>query len=183
MTCIIGYVDKGKVYMGSDSAGVGGWTLTRVAQPKVFQVGDFLFGYTTSFRMGYLINFAFTPPEIGGEDLVKYLNTSFIDAIRKVLKDGGFASKSNEVENGGTFLVGHSSGRLFTVQDDYAVIESNLNFASVGCGSQLALGAMSALQSYSGTPFWRIKKSLEIVENLSSGVCGPFHIITFKEDK
>lgn len=52
MTCIVGIVDNGKVYMGADSLGVGGLSKRVRKDPKLFRVGEFVFGYTSSFRMG-----------------------------------------------------------------------------------------------------------------------------------
>ena len=62
MTCIVGVVDNGKVYMGGDSAGVGGLCIETRKQPKVFRNGDFLIGYTDSFRMGQLLQYKMSPP-------------------------------------------------------------------------------------------------------------------------
>jgi hypothetical protein len=59
--------------------------------------------------------------------------TFFIDKVRTVLKDGGFATKEKEMEQGGTFLVG-IRGRLFSVQSDYQIAESASRFEAVGCG-------------------------------------------------
>ena len=58
MTCIVGLVHEGVVYIGGDSAGVGGMSLTVRADEKVFQNGEFLMGFTTSFRMGQLLRYS-----------------------------------------------------------------------------------------------------------------------------
>ena len=50
MTCIVGVAHKGAVYIGGDSAAVAGWALTCRADHKVFKNGDFVMGFTTSFR-------------------------------------------------------------------------------------------------------------------------------------
>lgn len=55
MTCVVGLVDKGTVYIGVDSAAVQGWTRRKSRVAKVFHRGPFLIGYTTSFRMGQLL--------------------------------------------------------------------------------------------------------------------------------
>jgi hypothetical protein len=55
MTCIVGIVENGKVYMGGDAAGVNGYSVRVRKDPKLFKVGEFLFGYTSSFRMGQLL--------------------------------------------------------------------------------------------------------------------------------
>ena len=44
MTCIIGLVEKGHVYMGGDSIAVSDWDMERLRPQKVFQVGDYLIG-------------------------------------------------------------------------------------------------------------------------------------------
>ena len=49
MTCIIGLIDNGKVYMGCDSAGVAGLDMYGRADQKIFKVDNFIMGFTTSF--------------------------------------------------------------------------------------------------------------------------------------
>ena len=62
MTCIVGLEHKGKVYIGGDSAGVAGYSLSVRADQKVFINGNFIFGFTSSFRMGQILRFGFNPP-------------------------------------------------------------------------------------------------------------------------
>ena len=107
MTCIVGLVHEGVVYIGGDSAGVGGMSLTVRADEKVFQNGEFLMGFTTSFRMGQLLRYSLKPPRRHpDDDIHQYMVVDFINAVRECLKSGGYASKKNDVESGGTFLVG-----------------------------------------------------------------------------
>lgn len=172
MTCIVGLVDNNKVYIGGDSAGVGDYDLTVRADAKVFRNGPFLFGFTSSFRMGQLLRYAFTPPK-HDSDLgdYQYLVTVFIDAVRKCLKDGGFASKKEETEHGGTFLVGYR-GHLYRIDADYQVGEAVDPFSACGCGYNVALGAMFA--SEGDDPERRIRQALRAAERFSAGVRGPF---------
>ena len=44
MTCIVGLVHEGVVYIGGDSAGVAGLSLTVRADEKVFRNSDFFDG-------------------------------------------------------------------------------------------------------------------------------------------
>jgi len=179
MTCIIGVVHEDKVYIGGDSAGVGGYSLILRADEKVFQNGPVLMGFTSSFRMGQLLRYSLSVPvhPFGPDgqpmDTYEYMVTIFIDAVRKCLKDGGFAEKENEKEWGGTFLVGYK-GRLFMIQDNYQVAESIDNFQSVGCGEEIARGALCVTQGL--PPEQRIRLALEAAERYSAGVRGPFLI-------
>jgi ATP-dependent protease HslVU (ClpYQ) peptidase subunit len=179
LTCIIGVVHEDKVYMGGDSAGVGGYALIIRADEKVFQNGPFLMGFTTSFRMGQLLWYSLSAPahpfDGNGQpiDTYKYMVTIFINAVRQCLKDGGYASTEKGQEFGGTFLVGYK-GKLFMIQDNYQVAESVDNFQSVGCGDEIARGALCVTPDL--PPEQRIKLALEAAERYSAGVRGPFLI-------
>ena len=180
MTCIVGYVDKleNKVYIGGDSAGVGGYNLTVRSDEKVFKNGDYLMGFTSSFRMGQLLRYAFTPPVLEeGENINKFMCTKFIDAVRQCLKDGGYASKDKEEESGGTFLVGYK-GRLFEIENDYQVAIHADGYATVGCGDQIANGALYAVDNYSITTTSKLTIALEAAERFSAGVRSPFLILS-----
>lgn len=176
MTCIAGLVDNGKVWIGGDSAGVTGFDVCIRSDSKVFKVGDFIFGFTTSFRMGQLLRFSFTPPKRHSDkDIMAYMVTDFIDGIRKCFKDGGFANKSNDVETGGTFLVGHE-GRLFCIESDYQVGEPSDYYHAVGCGESYAKGSFYSTKQLSASK--RIELALKSAEHHSAGVRGPFTILS-----
>lgn len=174
MTCIIGLVHDGRVYIGGDSAGIAGWDLTIRNDPKVFRNGPFLIGFSSSFRMGQLLRYSLKPPlHENGIDTGRYLTTTFIDAVRDCLKAGGYARKESEQENAGFFLLGYQ-GRLFRVDSDYQVGESLDGYDAVGCGSEAARGALYAAAHL--PPRKRIRLALKASEHLNAGVRGPFHI-------
>lgn len=181
MTCIVGFSTKGKVYIGGDSAGVDTSTygITIRRDPKVFRNGPCIMGFTTSFRMGDLLHYALTVPERHpDEDIDKWMRTTFVDAVRGALKTGGFANKENEVEHGGTFLVGYE-GRLFAVYDNYQVEEAVDPYNAVGCGEEYAKGAMAAMiRAGDIAPEDMIRIALEITERNCAGVRAPFNIVT-----
>ncbi|MCO5071123.1 MAG: hypothetical protein M9944_07950 [Rhizobiaceae bacterium] len=175
VTCIVGLVEKGAVYIAGDSAGVVGLTLTVRADQKVFTNGEFVMGFTTSFRMGQLLRHAFTPPKRHPDVSVeKFMVTDFINAVRECLQSGGYAEKHNGAERGGVFLVGYS-GRLFIVDSDYQVGEAADGFDAVGCGADIARGS---LYSSSGDPLKRLGVALDAAERFSAGVRRPFHYTT-----
>lgn len=175
MTCIVGLIHGSRVFIGGDSAGVGGYDLTVRADKKVFRNGDFVMGFTSSFRMGNLLQHTLTPPRRHpDDDIHKYMVSDFVDAVRECLKKGGYASKEKETESGGTFLVGYS-GRLFTIHDDYQVGEGLDNYAACGCGEAYALGSLHASK---GDPRTRVTMALAAAERFSAGVRGPFHVVS-----
>jgi ATP-dependent protease HslVU (ClpYQ) peptidase subunit len=175
MTCIVSVIDDGDVYMGGDSAGAAGWSIMTRADAKVFRNGEFLMGFTDSFRMGQILRYAFAPPHLCPDaDLHRYMVVDFVNAVRESLKQGGWARKDSEQEAGGTFLVG-VRGRLFCVCSDYQVGENAHGFDAVGCGHDLAKGVLYA--SGGQPPRERIRVALEAAEQFSNGVRGPFVIL------
>lgn len=180
MTCIVGIAHKGSVFIGGDSAGVSGLDVDRRKDRKVFRNGDFIFGFTSSFRMGQLLNYALEPPEYDETNEMKFMTTTFINAIRECLKEGGFAKREKEVEEGGTFLVGFR-GKLYTVYDDYQVAENLNGIASVGCGESYAKGSLFTTANMKKPPKERILLALKAAEEFSGGVSSPFFIETLKK--
>lgn len=175
MTCIVGVKHKGGVVIGGDSAGVSGLDLVVRSDRKVFVKGDYVMGFTTSFRMGQLLHHALTVPVCyDGMDLEHFMVTSFVNAVRDCLKSGGFASKDKEEEQGGCFVVGYK-GRLFTIEGDYQVGEAVDSFTAVGCGAKFALGSLCETENLK--PKDRVQRALNAAERYSAGVRKPFHIV------
>lgn len=174
MTCIVGLVDRKTVYIGADSASVAGWTRRVTRLPKVFRRGPFLIGYTTSFRMGQLLEHSLAVPPQGPErDDMRYMVTVFAEHVRALLKERGVAKIEANAESGGQFLVGYRA-RLYSVQTDFQVNEMSDGFDAVGSGAEYALGALSALRGTS--PVLRLKRALEISSHFNMGVSPPFFV-------
>ena len=161
--------------MGGDKQGSDGNHKAPLSTKKVFKTGSFLFGYTSSYRMGQILQYSFSPPTPKeGQDTLEYMASSFIDAVRECLKTGGYATNNSGSEAGGNFLVGYR-GRLFEVQPDFSVIESSLPFNSVGCGYSYALGSLSSTTEME--PNHRIMKALQAAEMFSVGVGDQFDVL------
>lgn len=177
MTCIVGLIDNGTVWIGGDSAGVSGLDLSTRADSKVFRNGEFLFGFTSSFRMGQILRYSFTPSAIPDWDLERYMIGTFVNEVRSVFKTYGFAETYNGGEQGGTFLVG-VRGRLFTIESDYQVGWNHQPYASVGCGSVYALGSLFTTHTDLPTmdPEKKLIRALETANTFSAGVAPPWTI-------
>jgi len=173
MTCIVGLVHKGRVHIGGDSAAVGGLSLMVRENRKVFRNGDFVMGFTSSFRMGQLLAFSFSPPKPRqGTDIMAYMVTDFVDTARATMKAGGYARIESSAEHGGTFLVGYA-GRLFQIEGDFQVGESSHGFDAIGCGYDIALGSLHSTRDWKD-PIKRLRAALEAAEAFSAGVRSPF---------
>ena len=175
MTCIAGVIGKDKrVWIGADSAGVAGTSLRVRADEKVFCNGDFVFGFTTSFRMGQLLRYSLVIPPMGKISLQEFMHTVFVNAVRACLKRGGYTTISNNCEEGGKFLVG-GKGKLFTIGSDFQIGETACGYNAVGCGGELAMGSLYT-SLIKLDPKRRILLALAAAEAFSSGVRRPFKI-------
>jgi hypothetical protein len=122
MTCIVGFSTKGKVYIGGDSASTSPYFQTIRKNPKVYRVGPCVIGTSGSCRAHDLLQYALVVPERHADVSVdRWLRTTFVDAVRSCLKDGGVAQREKESEESpSTFLLGYE-GRLFYVGSDYQI--------------------------------------------------------------
>ena len=176
MTCVVGLVHKGRVYLGVDSAAVQGWTRRTSRVSKVFRRGPFLIGYTTSFRMGQLLEHHLNvAPQTEKQTDMSYMVTHFIEVVRVLLKEKGFTKIESNTEKGGQFLVGYRQ-QLYTVESDFQVGHLAEQYDAIGSGADFALGAMRALEK--SPPMVRVRRSLEIAAHYNMGVCPPFTIKT-----
>jgi ATP-dependent protease HslVU (ClpYQ) peptidase subunit len=182
MTCIVGYVEKERVYIGGDSAGLAGWSSLARADEKVFvkpnNGNPMIFGFTSSFRMGQIIRYSFKLPEQSSKSSdYEYLCSVFVDELRKSFKDKGYCEVKDNKERGGTFLMGYK-GALYQINPDFQVGQSLKNYEAVGCGQDLALGALFALENNQASPDHKIKVALQAATEFSGAVRPPYNILS-----
>ena len=175
MTCVVGIESIEGVTIGVDSASSNGHTVHPSASGKLFRNGPLLLGFTTSWRMGQLLRYSMYVPTLDTWDVDRWMATTFIDTVRRTLKDGGWASLKDGAEEGGTFLVG-IAGRLYTVHGDYQATRSGHGYNSVGSGSTVALGA---LHSAADKPAHeRAIAALTAAAEHVTSVAAPFEVVT-----
>lgn len=178
MTAIVGIVEDGKVWLGGDSAGVGGLSLQTRSDPKVFKNGETGIGYTSSFRMGQILEHHLTmPTPYESEDGMPYMVKRFVPSVKHALKEHGFQTTRDGQDAGGTFLVGYR-GELYEVEDDYQVARVRQTYHACGCGRDLALGSLFTTEQFDLRPRDRINMALSAAAEFSAGVRGPFHVIS-----
>lgn len=187
MTCIVGLVENNKVYIGGDSASVSGQTTRVSAIPKVFSVTStlanhedrFLIGYTSSWRMGQILehHLGFAEAELPkvGDSLREFMVCVFVERVRQLFKEFGYSTVENNEETAGQFLVGYS-GHLCFIDSDYQVNETVNGMDACGAGEQYALGALYATKDSALTPYQRIDIALEAAAEFSTVVRPPFTV-------
>jgi ATP-dependent protease HslVU (ClpYQ) peptidase subunit len=174
MTCIVAIKDGARLIFAGDSLGAEITTgYARLAvRPKVFSRetlgGNFLFGYTTSFRLGQLLEHDLVIPiPERDDDTTEYLVRKFIPAARACLKEGG--------EEPGIFIVGFRS-HIFEVQTDWQVTEWVDRFSAIGSGANYALGALHASEDLID-PEEAVVVALQAASRFNAYVRPPFHVI------
>jgi len=154
------------------------WDSRQTNLQKVFINGDFIIGYSWSFRMGQLLQYS---TELKGfhvtdDDPLPFMVLQFVPAVREILRAGGYTAIENNRESGGEFLVGVNR-HLFRIGSDFQVNSYFGGYDAIGCGGRYALGALSALMAKTGDdPKTLILSALEIAGHFSNGVCAPYRV-------
>lgn len=194
MTCIVGLIEDGIIYMGGDSAESSGCELKIIKDAKVFKKGDFLFGVSGEPRIHNIIKYIFEIPKDCGEfkdipyrDPLAYMNIEFVPELKQYLKENDIDLS----EEGDDFriLVGYK-GRLFRIEADFYVGENSKPYDCIGCGAAEAFGSLYtiyALDELIDTtwvdPEIRILTALEASEDVNCHVRRPFRVINSKEEQ
>jgi ATP-dependent protease HslVU (ClpYQ) peptidase subunit len=141
-------------------------------EAKVWSDSDFIFGNSGSVRQGQLLRHKLIVSEQrGSQSVEEYMVCDFVDAVRQCFRDNGLMKVHDSVESGGLFLVGYR-GRLFRIDSDYQVGESADGYDAIGCGDEVAKGALHVLTSHK--PEERIRQALAASEHINKGVRAPF---------
>lgn len=180
MTCIAAIIDhKGVGHIACDSLGSNPRTKSVYATPKIFTVGDMLLGFTSSYRMGQILQYRLTlPVAVVDQDLDTWMHIDFVDAVRICLRDNGFLKIENNEELGGTFLI-VVAGRIFTMQDDLSLLESLDNFEACGSGEDHARATMNAAVNHGiKNPRRILTEAIEAATKYVPSVGGEIHILS-----
>jgi ATP-dependent protease HslVU (ClpYQ) peptidase subunit len=185
MTCIVGIVHEGRVYVGGDAMITATYSGTAMdadasRSPKVFKVGGVVIGWAGSPRLGQLLEHALTLPPLPSDDsgVSRWMAREFVDAVRACTKDGGHARNDmGEEQNGGAYLVGVAS-RLFQVNADYSLHESTRGYDAAGTGRWVALGALAVLSAERIPPRTKLTRALHAAASVVPSVGGPFTVLS-----
>lgn len=142
-------------------------------EPKVFIKNQYIIGYSGSFRFGKVVEHMFVPPKPDLNNIDKFLNTDFVDALRDVCELAKVDPSSEEDSSEMLLGVG---GRLFEFCNDWHFGEDINNFNAIGSGTSFALGSLYSTRQRRNQSA-RIRLALESAERFSSSVRKPFTIL------
>lgn len=179
MTCIVAIEHDGTVWMGGDSAASRDNEIVRRSNEKVFFNDEFLIGYSGSFRIGQLLQYAFhAPKQSYGQTDMEYMVVDFVDALRHLMRDKGTLMKEEEGEaHDSEILIGYR-GKIYVMESDFHIGRPLTSYAACGSGAPYALGALYVIANDQNlSPQEKIEKSLSASAEYSAGVASPFIIM------
>ncbi|MFA6271107.1 MAG: hypothetical protein WC657_07940, partial [Candidatus Paceibacterota bacterium] len=148
---------------------------------KVFHNGIYAIGGCGSIRLLQLLEHALETGEPDWDNLEGYMATEFSNLVRHCLRTGGFLKRENHVETfsePGCFMVGVGE-HLFTMYDNFGVIERAEPYEAVGCGEDIALGSLHSTAGMDIDPQKRVEMALEASARYNAGVRAPFNFLVY----
>lgn len=177
MTCVVAIKDGNSVYMGSDSCVMSGNHLERLKERKICQKGPYLIGNAGTWRSVQVLQFANLPlaPKC---NLLRFMCTDFVDAVRKAFKDAGVleVSKEDTTESGNTSALIAVHGRVFMMGTGFSICEMPEHFTAIGSGKYYAFGSLETSRGNGMAPEDRVKVALKVASKYADGVRGPYHV-------
>lgn len=169
MTCIVGIKDKAGIYIGADSSVSAGNTQYAISNnKKLFIDKDMIFGMAGEYAVCQEFQYRFASPDCDADrDPLEYMLNSFAPALREHFAT--VFSGDNEF-----YIIIGFRGRLFQLDKNYTVIETPLNFDTIGSGEDVARGVLFATPDL--PPQKRIKLALAAAEKFTCFVRKPFII-------
>lgn len=186
MTCIVGLVEKKRVYIGADSFGSNETCQISRADQKIFRVSgkhDALIGFTGSFRMGQILQYSKGLIGVKAPCTHKYMVTKFIPNVIDIFDKNGLIQKGDlsqyPIE---PFLLAFKN-KLFQIDSDFQVAESLCGYDAVGSGAVYALGSLASTGEFDIDPVQRVYLAIKASAKFGVGIGAPFHVYDTLSDK
>jgi len=168
MSCVIGLVNGGHVYMGAD-----GYATTEdgerrpIVADKIFKNKDYLIGYTGSVRTGQILDsHNFDPPD-DIQDLAEAMREHLYAKGCVATTEGGLSMQTSN------FLIAFKQ-KLYEVLMDFQLNEILGNYTAIGSGAAYAMGAMHVLEKFNVTPMKKLESALDAASFFHTTVGPPY---------
>ena len=179
MTCVVALEHEGTVWMASDSIAIDGLQACTILDPKVFIRQGIGFGFCGSFRAGQLLKYALEVPEhLPEKSDMEYLVVDLIDALRDLWRSKGVLKSENDVQDVELQCLIAYRGKLYYIDEDLQIGRPSCGYLAIGCGSDVALGALHALHRSGIEPARELERALDASVAWCAGVRAPFTIIS-----
>lgn len=185
MTCIATVVTKSRIYMAGDSYIYSSGSLIESKSnnyPKIFSVGDFLFGVSGTLRDANVLKNSLELDDFNKGnyyDVEDYISNNVIDKIRELLKDKGNERIYNEKQEFcNSEIICIYKDCIFNIGIDFSVFRPKDNFYAVGSGFKYALGSLESTKGIYDDSF-RVKEAVKIAGKYDPFVGGKIKTFEF----
>jgi ATP-dependent protease HslVU (ClpYQ) peptidase subunit len=186
MTCIVAIETKdNNAVIAGDFCGSNGFTRGNVTQPKVFKHSGMMFGYTSTFRFGQIIEHILDDntlyPPNDHNKTYEWLVRNFIPKLMQVLK-------AEEYGGGGDAICVINS-QVWQIQSDFSVLRPDTGVCAIGSGEYHALSSIltTMLVSNNGdlpkdiNQAWEwLETAYKVTSACIPSVSGKFSMLEFK---
>lgn len=166
MTCALGVVHGGTVWLAADSATTSSAMLSDVArEPKVWTRPGWAFAFAGDWRIGLVLRHSLRPRE-RVRDPERYVTLDLARAIRRCI-----AEEPETAKDDCSLLMGHA-GQLWELDvADCCATRSAWGYAAIGVPE-----ALIGLALTSGEPERRLRRVLTMVARHQANVRPPFKV-------
>jgi ATP-dependent protease HslVU (ClpYQ) peptidase subunit len=177
MTCIVGLVESGDVWLGGDGMVSVGDAKTPCHAPKVFPVGTLLMAVSGQPRIAQILAHRFELPERGTDDVFAWLCRDVVTAMwaRFEELEALQIDKDDDCKTAKSSILVAYEGRLFWIDGLGGVYETQCAFECCGTGGDVASGYL--LGNTTDPPEQRIFGALRAAAELLISVGPPFHVM------
>jgi len=169
MSCVVGLLKSGKLYMGSDGRATTDEGEKRpIVATKLFWNNEFLIGFAGSVRTGQLLK----PEYFKVPDSISDLPDSIIQHLGS---KGSLATSDDQLAMQNCNVLIGFEGKLYEILSDFQLNEVYGDFLAVGSGSSYAMGSLyTSKRVKSGEK--RVLTALKTASYFDSA-CGPPYTI------
>jgi ATP-dependent protease HslVU (ClpYQ) peptidase subunit len=185
VTCIAAAAQDGRVWMAADSLACNEYVAIQLADddPKIFKVGDVLFGVTGEHRINQVLRYGLElpSPDATGSEL-RWLVCAVVPAIRECLRAACMLEVVNGIERMGTdmLLILGYRGRIYRIERDFVVVACASSYFAAGSGLEFALGSLHATTQYAVShvedPEKRVVMAVQAAAHHGRGVRAPITV-------
>lgn len=177
MTCIVGAVHDGVVYIGGDSCASYPNISIDAGSTKVFRRGEALIGVCGSYKVIDILTYLMPALPDTLENPEAYLRTNFMPNVYNALKKWSW---NDDEEYSFEFLLGFK-GKLYTFTSEFSILNTPAFGFGIGSGGEVALGSLITTYASKLDTRARLTLSLKAAETVVPSVRGPFSILTLPD--
>ena len=175
MTIICAYRSEGETAIASDSAGTDGWGYQECYGSKLHEFEFGFLGFSGSYQM---VPFVFDALENTRSLENPGEARQFSKKVWEAMIQGGWEDKGGKEglpkNEQLAILIISRGGRIWTLQSDFAVLESK-QYAAIGSGAFASLGALEVLRSRKTPAMAAVAKAVNVAIKLVSTCGGEIH--------